>query len=468
MSSEKEDSSSQVVRETLSSRLGFLLLAAGCAIGLGNVWRFPYICGSYGGAIFLVFYLVFLLFLGLPVMVAELAVGRAGREDLIGCLRKLKNPQTKVPWGGIGCIQFSGLLVLLMFYSVITGWLISYTWDYASGRFSSVASADIPTVFGGLLESPGRLVVFDGIAILITLAVCATGLKSGVERITKIMMLCLFIIMLGLAGYAVCLPNSSKGLSFFLFPNLENVRQVGIFNTMHAALMQAFFTLSLGIGSIAVCGSYSSRDKSLTQEAFIIIGLDTFVAVCAGLIIFPCCAIFNVSPNQGPGLIFLTLPQIFCDMPYGTIMGLAFFVFMSVAALTTLIAVSEGVIAFCIDQLKMKRWVASCMVAVVVFVLSLPCAFGFNIWKGFKPFGGDSSVLDLEDFIVSDNLLPLGALCFCLFCTRNFGWGMNKFLEEVNAGTGMKFPKFLCSYMRWGLPLVLFAIWVYGIIGRFC
>ena len=457
-------------RETLSSRLGFLLLAAGCAIGLGNVWRFPYICGSYGGAIFLIFYLAFLLLLGFPIMVVELAIGRAGREDLTGCLRKLKNPQTKIPWGGIGRVLFAGLLVLLMFYAVITGWLLSYTWDFAVGKFTAIDAAeavDVPKVFDNLINSPGRMVLFDGIALLITLAVCIGGLRAGVERITKIMMICLFVLMIGLAMYTICIPNAVNGIKFFLAPNWKNIEQFGIFKTIHAALMQAFFTLSLGIGSIAIFGSYSSREKSLSQEALIIIGLDTFVAICAGLIIFPCCAAFNISPDQGPRLIFLTLPRIFCDMPNGTLFGVAFFIFMSVAALTTLIAVSEGLIAFCVDQFKMKRWLSTVLVTAVVFVLSLPCAFGFNIWKGFRPFGGDSCVLDLEDFIVSDNLLPLGALCLCIFCTRSFGWGMEKFLEEANAGCGMKFPKFLCVYMRWGLPLILFAIWAYGIVSKF-
>ena len=460
--------SSGLSRETLSSRLGFLLLAAGCAIGLGNVWRFPYICGAYGGAIFLFFYLAFLLLLGFPIMVVELAIGRAGRQDLTGCLAKLKNPQTKIPWAGIGRILFTGLLVLLMFYSVVTGWLLSYTWDFAVGTFSSTDSDKVPEIFGGLMSSPGRMVLFDAVAMLITLAVCISGLRAGVERITKIMMLCLFLLMLGLAAYTLCLPNASEGLKFFLAPNWKNIEEFGIFKTIHAALMQAFFTLSLGIGSIAIFGSYSSRDKSLSQEALIIIGLDTFVAICAGLIIFPCCAAFNVPSDQGPGLIFLTLPRIFCDMPNGAAIGVAFFVFMSVAALTTLIAVSEGLIAFCVDQLKMKRWLSTLVVTVVVFVFSLPCAFGFNIWKGFKPFGGDSCVLSLEDFIVSDNLLPLGSLCLCIFCTRSFGWGSENFQKEANTGSGMKFPKFFCVYMRWGLPVILFAIWAYGIFSKFC
>ncbi len=453
-------------REMLASRLGFILLAAGCAIGLGNIWRFPYIAGQYGGAFFVLMYLFFLVLLGFPVMVMELSIGRAGQLDIVGCYKKLKNPEHSLPWEKPGMLFFCGNMILLMFYTVITGWLLAYTWYFMTGTFAAVSSADMPKFFDGFLASPGKQILFTYIAIGITVAVCIAGLKSGVERVTKFMMAGLFLLLIGLAVQACRLPNGIEGVKFFLKPDLGHLTGSG-WPAVHAAMTQAFFTLSLGIGSIAICGSYVSRDQSLPQEAAIIIGLDTFVAICSGLIIFPSCFSYGVSPDQGPSLIFVTLPRIFLDLEYGMIRGSVFFLFLSIAAVTTLIAVSENVIAFGIDELRFSRKKSTLITSILLFVLSLPCIFGFNLWKTFQPLGGGSSVLDLEDFIVSDNFLPLGALLITLFCTRRYGWGYKNFLAEANEGAGFNFPKALGFYITWILPVVILLIWIIGIIKRF-
>ena len=443
----------------LASRLGFILLTAGCAIGLGNIWRFPYICGQYGGAIFVLMYLFFLVLLGFPVMVMELSVGRAGQLDLVGCYKRLKNPERALPWEKPGMLFFSGNLILLMFYTVITGWLLAYTWYFLTGAFTSVGVAGVEKFFGDFLESPGRQILFAYIAIGLTAAVCIAGLKAGVERVTKFMMAGLFLLLIGLAIQACRLPNAAEGLKFFLKPSIQTLEQSGFWPAVHAAMTQAFFTLSLGIGSIAICGSYISKEQSLPQEATIIITLDTFVAICAGLIIFPSCFAYGVAPGQGPGLIFVTLPRIFLNMEYGMVRGFIFFLFLSIAALTTLIAVAENLIAFGIDELRMTRRKSTALTAVLLFVLSLPCILGFNLWKTFQPLGKGSCVLDLEDFIVSDNFLPLGALMITLFCTRRRGWGLQNFLTEANTGSGFNFPRLRSFY--------ILLIWVIGLVKRF-
>lgn len=451
----------------LASRLGFILLTAGCAIGLGNIWRFPYICGQYGGAIFVLMYLFFLVLLGFPVMVMELSVGRAGQLDLVGCYKRLKNPERALPWEKPGMLFFSGNLILLMFYTVITGWLLAYTWYFLTGAFTSVGVAGVEKFFGDFLESPGRQILFAYIAIGLTAAVCIAGLKAGVERVTKFMMAGLFLLLIGLAIQACRLPNAAEGLKFFLKPSIQTLEQSGFWPAVHAAMTQAFFTLSLGIGSIAICGSYISKEQSLPQEATIIITLDTFVAICAGLIIFPSCFAYGVAPGQGPGLIFVTLPRIFLNMEYGMVRGFIFFLFLSIAALTTLIAVAENLIAFGIDELRFSRKKSTLITGILLFVLSLPCILGFNLWKTFQPLGKGSCVLDLEDFIVSDNFLPLGALMITLFCTRRRGWGLQNFLTEANTGNGFNFPRLLSFYITWILPVIILLIWVIGLVKRF-
>ncbi len=454
-------------REFLGSRLGFILLSAGCAIGLGNIWRFPYITGQYGGALFVCFYLIFLFLLGFPAMVMELSIGRGSRQCLVGCFRTLKPADSRIPWVGLGKLFFAGNLVLLMFYSVITGWLLSYTYDYLVGIFNHLQPDDIGTVFGLFLGNYMRQILFTFIALGITTAICISGLKSGVERCTKFMMAGLLILIIALAIYAMTLKGGMKGVVFFLKPDLKSLTEHGVLDALHAAMAQAFFTLSLGVGSIAIFGSYADKSKALAQEATIIIGLDTFVALCAGLIIFPCCFAFGVEANAGPGLIFVTLPRIFLSMPNGGFFGFVFFLFMSIAALTTLVAVTENLIAFGIDELHLKRRSSTVITTILLFILSLPCVFGFNLWSGFQPLGKGTNVLDLEDFIVSDNLLPLGALCVALFCTHKWGWGLEKFYEEANTGNGLKMPKAIAWYLTYVLPVIILAIYIIGICKRF-
>ena len=454
-------------REMLASRLGFLLLTAGCSIGLGNVWRFPYITGQYGGGFFVLMYLFFLIILGFPVMVMELSIGRGGRLDIVGCYKKLKNPDSKLPWEKAGMLFFTGNLILLMFYSVVTGWLLAYSYFFATGRFSSLKPEECEAFFGTFLSSPGQGILFTYIAVAVTMGICFAGLKSGVERITKFMMGGLFLLLIALAVQALQLPRAGEGVEFFLFPDLKKMTDNGIWQSVHAAMTQAFFTLSLGIGSIAICGSYIDRKQSLPQEATIIILLDTFVAVMAGLIIFPSCFAFGVAPGQGPSLIFITLPKIFMTMSWGALRGTVFFIFLSIAALTTLVAVAENLIAFGIDEWKLSRKKSTCITALLLFLCSLPCIFGFNLWQEFQPLGKGSSILDLEDFIVSDNLLPLGALMITLFCTRKCGWGYGNFLEEANAGSGFHFPHIMRAYIAYVLPVIIFLIWVIGLIKRF-
>jgi len=454
-------------REMLASRLGFLLLAAGCSIGLGNIWRFPYITGQYGGGFFVLFYLLFLILLGFPVMVMELSIGRGGQLDIVGGYRRLKNPLSRIPWDKPGMLFFTGNLVLLMFYTVVTGWLVAYTWFFMTGTFSAVRPEQCEAFFGSFLSSPGKGILFAYIAIALTVAVCAAGLRSGVERVTKFMMCGLFLLMIGLAVQAVGLPKASEGVRFFLLPDLQRLSSHGVWPAIHAAMTQAFFTLSLGIGSIAICGSYIDRRHTLPREAAIIIGLDTFVAITAGLIIFPCCFAFGVAPGQGPSLIFITLPKIFMTMPYGTLRGTVFFLFLTTAAVTTLIAVAENLIAFGIDELHLSRKKSTFWTAILLFLTSLPCILGFNLWQKFQPLGKGSNILDLEDFIVSDNFLPLGALLITFFCTRKAGWGYDRFIQEANTGHGIKFPRAAYFYVAWVLPCVIFLIWVVGILKRF-
>lgn len=458
-------------REMLGSRLGFILLAAGCAIGLGNIWRFPYITGQYGGAIFLLLYLFFLVILGFPCMVIELSIGRSGRSSLVGCFRNLKNPVTRVPWVPIGKIAFAGNLILLMFYTVVTGWLLSYAYDFILGIAGHGPFAQetlhCEELFGGFLGNWQRQTLFMVISVLLALFICILGLRSGVERMTKFMMGGLFILMLILACHSLSLKGAAKGMAFFLKPNLDTLQANGFWPAVHAAMAQAFFTLSLGIGALSIVGSYADKKQSLAKEAAIIISLDTFVAICAGIIIFPCCFTFDVNPGGGPALIFITLPQVFTSMPYGFYVGALFFLFLSIAALTTLIAVTETLISFCIDELKIRRVNSTLLVCGILILLSFPCIFGFNIWSGFQPLGKGSSILDLEDFIVSSNILPLGSLAMALFCMYKCGWGRDNFFSEANIGSGLKFPRWLTPYLTYVLPTIIILIWALGLAQTF-
>ena len=449
-------------REQFSSRLGFIFMAAGCAIGLGNVWRFPYVAGQYGGGLFVLLYLFFLCILGFPVLMMELALGRGGRSTYPGAFRNLSTAK-KSYWHYPAYILFSGNLILLMFYTVITGWLEYYFICYFRGLSKSIT----PEFFANFIGNAPVQIFYTYLMIFLTVTVCIGGLKGSIEKCVKYMMAGLLVILFFLLIYSLTLPNAGKGVSFLLKPEVKNLSANGIFPTIHAAMSQAFFTLSLGIGSIAICGSYFSKERSLTKEGFWIISLDTMVAILSGLIIFPCCASFNISPDAGPTLIFITLTKVFSNMEYGNLCGTLFFLFLTVAAFSTLVAVFENLVAFGMDEFKWKRKSSCLFFGVLLLVLSLPCILGFNLWKKFQPLGEGSNILDLEDFIVSDNFLPLGALLIIIFCTRNKGWGIDNFYQELNTGKGWNFPNCVKIYIKWILPVIVFALWAIGIIKKF-
>ena len=451
-------------REQLASRLGFLLLSAGCAIGLGNVWRFPYITGQYGGAVFLVVYLLFLIFVGLPVLIMEFSVGRATQRNMAHALEKLEPKGTW--WHKFGIMSPIGNYLLMMFYIPIAGWMLCYCWFMLTGTLE-VPTAEVPAVFGGMLANPWLMFFWAVVVSASCFAICGQGLQRGVERVVKIMMLGLLIIMVGLAVHSCFLDGGSKGLEFYLKPDLQRAVDAGFMALVNDAMNQAFFTLSVGMGSMCIFGSYLKKDRSLTQESVLIVTLDTFVALTAGLIIFPACFAFGVTPDAGPGLIFITLPNIFNNMAGGRFWGFLFFVFMSAAALTTVIAVLENIIAYFMDGYGWSRKKAVLVNFVTVTLLTLPCILGFNVWSGFEPFGKGSAVLDLEDFIISNNILPLGSFMFMLFCCHRYGWGWDNFVAEADTGRGMKFPRFLRFYLTWVLPIVFLFIFAQGYIQKF-
>ena len=457
-------------RERFASRLGFILISAGCAIGLGNVWRFPYITGQYGGAAFVVLYLLFLVILGLPVMVMEFSVGRASQ---LSCARAFDKLQPSGRWHWFSWWGFLGCLVLMMFYTTVGGWMLAYVFKFATGTFEGLGTEGVSQVFSGMLGSPAEMVGWMLLVVVIGFAVCSLGLQRGVERVTKVMMVCLLVVMVVLAVRSVTLPGASEGLRFYLVPDFSRLfagstpaeQWSCLANAVYAAMGQAFFTLSLGISAMEIFGSYIGKDRSLTGEAVRICGLDTLVALVAGLIIFPACFAFGVNPGQGPSLVFVTLPGVFSQMPGGRIWGALFFVFMSFAALSTIIAVFENLISFVMDRWGMLRERAVLYMGIGVAVLSLPCALGFNVWSGFSvPAIGD--IQSLEDFIVSNNLLPLGSLLYVVFCVSRRGWGWDNFLAEADAGRGMRFPRAALGWLRFGLPLLIAIIFIAGYVPK--
>ena len=450
-------------REQFASRMGFILMTAGCAIGLGNIWRFPYVAGAYGGGLFVVLYLFFLAVLGFPVMMMELAAGRAARSTLPGALRSLAAGGSRFKWHIPGYVFFSGNLILLMYYTVISGWLLAYTLRMLSGGGDELT----PQFFAAFTERPGEQILCTLGMLFLTVLICIGGVRKTIEKSIKVMMGGLFLLLSVLTVRALFLPGAGEGISFFLRPSLSGFAGGHLLETVHAAMAQAFFTLSLGIGSIMVCGSYFGRERSLPGEGLWIIVCDTVVALCAGLIIFPACCAYGIAPDAGPALIFITLPRVFQNMPAGTLWGTLFFVFLTMAAFSTLVAVFENLAAFGMDELRWSRGKSCRVFGIALVFLSLPCILGFGAWKGFRPLGKGSSVLDLEDFIVSDNLLPLGALFLAVFCTSRYGWGAENFYGELNAGKGMKFPLCLKFYTRWILPVVIFAVWAAGMVRRF-
>ncbi|MDD5075871.1 MAG: sodium-dependent transporter [Sphaerochaetaceae bacterium] len=447
-------------RETLASRLGFILLSAGCAIGLGNVWRFPFITGKHGGAAFVLIYLVFLVILGLPIMVMEFAVGRASKQNIGLALKTLEPKKTK--WHAYGPIAIGGNYVLMMFYTTVSGWLLHYFFAMATGRLRGFDASSVGNYFGTLLADPLKMTFWMILAVILGMGTCIIGLQKGVERITKVVMTILFVVMILLVIKSVTLPGAAEGLRFYLLPDFNRLADSGLWNAIYAAMGQAFFTLSLGIGSMAIFGSYIGKERTLTGESVNIIALDTSVALLSGLIIFPACFAFGVSPDAGPSLIFITLPNIFNSMTGGGLWGALFFLFLSFAALSTLIAVFENIVSYWIDVKHWSRKKAVAFNVAAIIILSMPCVLGFNFLSGFQPLGPGSGVLDLEDFIVSSTLLPLGSLVFLFFCCSKRGWGWKNFVTEADTGKGLKFPNWTRAYVTYVLPLIVITVFVMG------
>ena len=452
-------------RERFSSRLGFILISAGCAVGLGNVWRFPYITGQYGGAAFVLVYFIFLVLLGLPIMVMEFSVGRASQKSAARSFHVLEPAGTKWHLQGYACM--AGNYLLMMFYTTVGGWMAAYIFKTLTSEFKGLDSDGVAAVFNDMLARPGYMTFWMVLVVLLSFFICSLGLQKGVERITKAMMSCLFLILLILCIRSVTLPGASEGLRFYLIPDFTRFTENGVGNTIFAAMGQAFFTLSLGIGAMAIFGSYIGKDRSLTGETINICLLDTLVAFLAGLIIFPSCFAFGVDPGQGPGLVFITLPNIFNQMVGGRIFGVLFFVFMTFAAQSTIIAVFENIISFSMDLFGTSRKKTVLINGIAIILLSLPCVFGFNIWSGFQPMGAGSTIQDLEDFIVSNNLLPLGSMVYLLFCTSRYGWGWKNFLAEADTGKGVKFPAWARVYVSYILPLIVLFIFIMGYYQKF-
>lgn len=447
-------------REKFSSRLGFILISAGCAIGLGNVWRFPYIVGKYGGALFVLIYLVFLIILGAPIMTMEFAVGRSSQKSCVKAFETIM-PQKK-NWRWIGYFQAAGNYMLMMFYTTVGGWMISYFIKMLNGDFNDVSSQGVAQIFNQSLQDPILQVLWMAFVVVLAFGICSLGLQNGVEKVTKIMMSSLFIIIMILVIRSVTLPGGEKGLLFYLIPNISSIQKYGLLEVVFAAMGQAFFTLSLGIGAIAIFGSYIDKDRRLLGETISVCTLDTIVAIMSGLIIFPACFAFGVNPESGPGLVFITLPSIFNEMWLGQLWGCLFFIFMSFAALSTIVAVFENIISFGIDLFGWSRKKSVMINLITVFVLSLPCALGFNVLNGIQPFGAGTYIQDLEDFFVTYNFLPLGSLAYLIFCTSRYGWGFENFLDEANTGIGFKFPKWTKLYLKYILPCIIIFIFIQG------
>ena len=452
-------------REKFSSRLGFILVSAGCAIGIGNVWKFPYITGMYGGAAFILMYLAFLVVLGLPIMVCEFTVGRGSQMGMGRAFEKLEPKGTK--WHHLKWISILGSFLLMMFYTMVGGWMLNYAYMEATDKLSGLSGDEVANAFSNMLSSPQTMALWAVVAIVISFGACAFGVQKGVEKVTKVMMLLLLVLMMALAVNSVFLPNASEGIKFYLVPNFKSIAKVGIGNAVFAAMSQAFFTLSLGIGAMEIFGSYLDRKKRITGEAVNIVLLDTLVALMAGFIIIPACFSFGVQPDSGPSLLFITLPNLFNSMKGGRIWGTLFFIFMSFAALSTIIAVFENIVAIFMDMSGWSRKKSVGVNFVLITVLSMPAILGFNLLSNIQPLGDGSTIMDVEDFLVSSNLLPLGSLVFVMFCVRKNGWGFENFLKEANEGKGIKFPQWIRLYMQYILPIIVTIIYLKGYYDTF-
>lgn len=449
-------------RESFKSRIGFILLSAGCAIGIGNIWKFPYMTGNNGGGVFVLFYLIFLVVIGIPILTMEFAIGRASRQSTARAYEALERPGQK--WHIHGKFAIVGNYILMIFYTVVSGWMVYYFFHYLTGDFSNLKKEEISEAFDTMLGKPGTMTFWMGVIVVLGFGICSLGLQKGVERITKWMMLALLTMIIVLAIHSLTLENGMEGLKFYLYPDFNSVRDIGLIHIIVAAMNQSFFTLSLGIGAMLIFGSYMDKSHSLLGESITIAALDTFVAIVAGLIIFPACFSFGINPDSGPNLIFITLPHVLNSMPGGRIWAVLFFLFMTFASLSTIIAVFENILSCCMEQWNLTRKKAAVINVAVIFVLSLPCVFGYNIWSGFKPFGDSSTVLDLEDFIVSNLFLPIGSLSYLMFCVSRLGWGFDNYLAEANTGTGPKISKKLRIYLTYILPLIVIFLFVQGLV----
>lgn len=449
-------------RETFGSRLGFILVAAGCAIGLGNVWKFPYMCGQYGGAIFILFYLLFLAIMGLPIIICEFSVGRGSGKSCATSFKALE-PKGRI-WHRFGYFGMAGNYLLLMFYSTVAGWMLYYCYRYASGEFANqvITQAVAEGNFTAMTDSAPTLLLWTIIAVGISSVICSLGVQKGVENVSKVLMIGLLALIVVLAVNSIMLPNAKEGLKFFLVPNLDAVREHGWGKIIFGAMSQSFFTLSIGMGGQAIFGSYMKKDRTLTGEALNVLILDTFVAISAGLIIIPACFSFKLEPNAGPPLIFITLPHIFAQMPAGAVWGTLFFLFLSFAAITTVIGVLENIIAFAMDLWGWSRRKSTIVNVIALIALSLPCVLGWNILSHINPLGDGSNIMDLEDFLVSYNILPLGSMIYLMFCTSKLGWGWSNFIAEANTGSGMKFPQKVKGYMTFILPIIVVVVYLKG------
>lgn len=452
-------------RENLKSRLGFILLSAGCAIGIGNVWRFPYIVGNYGGGIFVLFYLSFLALIGIPVLTIEFSIGRASQKSTAKAYQELEPRGTK--WHLHSNFAIAGNYILLMFYTTVAGWMLYYFYKFAVGGFVGLDTANVKNTFNNLLASPATMTFWMLVVVVLGFGVCSLGLQKGVEKITKVMMTALLGLIIILAIHAVRLDGGIDGVKFYLLPNFEKIQEVGFFKLITTAMNQAFFTLSIGMGSMMIFGSYIDKSRTLLGESINIALLDTFVAIIAGLIIFPSCFAFNVEPDSGPSLIFITLPNVFTSMKGGRIWGSLFFLFMTFAAFSTVIALFENILTCCVEKFNITRKKAVLINIIIISVLSMPCVFGFNILSSLHPLGGESTILDFEDFLVSNLILPAGSLMYLFFCIAKRGWGFDNYLKEANTGVGPKIPRWIKPYYKYVMPIIMLILLVQGIVNTF-
>ncbi len=451
-------------RDKLGSRLGFILLSAGCAIGIGNVWKFPYVVGQSGGGLFVLIYLFFLVILGIPVLTMEFSIGRAAQKSPAKMYEQLEPKGSK--WHIHGKVSLIGCYLLMMFYTTVAGWMLKFFVSTASGELVGMDTAAVENHFNiDVLGDPVSLIGYMGIVVVIGVLVCFIGVQNGLEKVTKVMMLALLAIMVVLAINSFTMPGGAEGLSFYLLPDFSAIEKVGITNILVSAMNQAFFTLSIGMGSMAIFGSYIGKDRSLLGESVNVALLDTFVAVASGLIIFPACSAYGVDVTSGPKLLFITLPNIFNNIPLGRLWGSLFFVFLSFAALSTVLAVFECIIANTMDLWGLSRKKACLINGILLFLLSVPCCLGFNVLSGFQPLGAGSTILDLEDTVVSNFILPLGSLVFILFCVTKKGWGWDNFVNEANTGKGLKIKKFMKGYMTYVLPVLVMFVFIMGLVG---